>query len=118
MTGKLHLNRNHNSKSRLNSIAVLCRLVLYQNEVYRLPPKCRAVRVLGGIAWMAVAGQDIFIARGEIMALASTKDFALVSALGNDPLILEVLGDDDRHFHSYVGWMPLNEIEMSTHPGE
>lgn len=37
------------------------RLTLYPNEVFRLPQGGHLVRVLLGIAWLTVAGEDIIL---------------------------------------------------------
>ena len=68
----------------------MLRLVLYQHELCRLPLKCRSIRVLAGQAWVTLAGGDLVLTPGEKMRFAPTKDFALVSALGNVPLIVEI----------------------------
>jgi hypothetical protein len=49
--------------------------------------------VVAGAAWLTVAGKDIFLKRGESMRLLGGKELALVSALGQTPLILEVFGE-------------------------
>ena len=76
-----------------NLAAAMLRLVLYPHELCRLPPKCRGIRVLVGQAWVTLAGEDLVLTPGEKMRFAPTKDFALVSALGNVPLIVEVQDD-------------------------
>ena len=70
--------------------AVMLRLLLYQDEVYRLPRTARGVRVLAGRAWLTVAGEDVFVTPGEQVTLSVRKDGALISALGQLPLILEI----------------------------
>jgi hypothetical protein len=65
------------------------RLVLYRNEMYRLPHACRKVQVLSGVAWMTVAGEDVFLTQGEKTSFTLGKG-VLISALGNTPLILEI----------------------------
>ena len=70
--------------------AVMLRLLLYQDEVYRLPRAAREVRVLAGRAWLTVAGEDVFVTPGEQLSLSARKDGALISALGQLPLILEI----------------------------
>jgi hypothetical protein len=75
---------------------VLLRLVLYRGEVYRLPPACRRVRVRSGAAWVSFAGQDLVLACGEEARFVPGKDFAVVSPVGPNPLILEILGGSRR----------------------
>jgi hypothetical protein len=68
----------------------MLRLLLYPGELYRLPPAARGVRVLAGRAWLTVAGEDIFVTLGEKISSPPGKDGALISALGQSPLILEI----------------------------
>jgi len=78
------------------SADVALRLVLYRGEVYRFPPAGRGLRILKGRAWVSYAGEDILVARGDEACLASGQGFALVSAVGRSPLILEVVEQDCR----------------------
>jgi hypothetical protein len=80
-------------KNRLNNTGLMVRLMLQQEEVFRLPAASRSVQVVAGAAWLTVAGKDIFLKRGESIRLLTDKEMALVSALGQPPLILEVFGD-------------------------
>ena len=70
--------------------AAMLRLVLYPHELCRLPQNSRGIRVLAGQAWVTLAGEDLVLTPGEKMRFAPTKDFALVSALGDVPLIVEI----------------------------
>ena len=80
-------------KSRLDSAGLILRLMLRHNEVFRLPAISRGVQVVSGRAWLTVAGEDIFLKNGQRLWLVTDRDTALVSAVGQAPLILEVLGD-------------------------
>lgn len=100
------LNMMDVSKHNLNSSTIMYRLLLYKHEVYRLPEKCQGVRVLAGVAWLTLGGQDIFLRRGEKKFFTVHGDFALVSALGNTPLVLEVLGNNCQHFHMALASSP------------
>ena len=75
------------------SADVALRLVLYRGEVYRFPPAGRGLRILKGRAWVSYAGEDIVLARGDEACLTSSQGFALVSAVGCNPLILEIVED-------------------------
>jgi len=75
------------------SADVALRLVLYRGEVYRFSPAGRGLRTLKGRAWVTYAGEDIFLARGDEVCLAPSQGFALISAVGRTPLILEVVQD-------------------------
>jgi hypothetical protein len=78
------------------STRVILRLVLYQDEVYRLPEDCQAVRARSGRAWVTFAGRDIVLEAGQEARFGSGKDIAVVSCVGRAPLILEILGRGRR----------------------
>jgi len=66
------------------------RILIYADELYRLPiPVCH-VRAVRGIAYITFAGDDIILHPGECMALDTAPDRALVSPLGNAALTLEL----------------------------
>ena len=50
------------------------------------------IRVLSGRAWVTVPEKDMFLSPGDKVVLNPQKAFALASALGNVPLVLEVRG--------------------------
>lgn len=66
-------------------------LTLKKNEVVRVPLAAQKVQILSGTAWITVAGEDIILQAGEKAALPSQQDFAVLSALGDAPLIVDVL---------------------------
>jgi hypothetical protein len=74
----------------------LLRLMLYAKEVYRLPRACRAIRVLSGMAWLTINDEDIFLGRDEQVMVPVTKAGAIISALGNTPLIFEARSGCNR----------------------
>ncbi len=78
------------------SASVVLRLILYHGEVYRLAPTGRWIRILRGRAWVTYAAKDILLARGDEAHFASGQGFALVSAVGRTPLVLEILGPESR----------------------
>ncbi len=81
------------SKKRLNQTSLMVRLTLVRhNEVFRLPVAGRSIEVVAGTAWVTVNGRDIFLASREKLWLPSRRDAALISALGRNPLILEIFG--------------------------
>jgi hypothetical protein len=77
-------------KNNPASSSPFLRLILYKNEIFHLPQACQEIRVLAGCAWLTLDGQDIILTRGDQLWLAKNRDFALVSALGQNPLIFEV----------------------------
>ncbi len=68
------------------------RLILYKDEIFRLPQGGREIRVLSGRAWETVSEKDLFLSSGDRLALSPQKNLALASALGNTTLVLEVWG--------------------------
>lgn len=66
------------------------RLILNKGEVFRFSA-CREIYALSGIAWVTVAGKDIILNSQEKVLLSSQQDFAVISALGDVPLIVEIL---------------------------
>ena len=66
------------------------RIILMKNEVYRLPQTHREIQVLSGIAWITLDKQDIILRSLEKVSLSPSKDFAVISALNNMPLIVAV----------------------------
>ena len=66
------------------------RIILMKNEVYRLPQTHREIQVLSGIAWITLDKQDIILHSPEKSSLPLSKNFAVISALNNMPLIVAV----------------------------
>ena len=73
-------------------VAQMLRLVLYRDEIFRVPGASTCIRVLSGNAWLTVDGQDIIVAGGETASVRSKKDFALVSTFDSNPLVFELCG--------------------------
>ncbi|AFZ09052.1 hypothetical protein Osc7112_4768 [Oscillatoria nigro-viridis PCC 7112] len=69
------------------------RIILMENEVYRLPQTHREIQVLSGTAWITLDQQDIILQSSEKASLPPSKNFALISALNNMPLIMAVWQD-------------------------
>jgi hypothetical protein len=83
---------------------LLMRLMLQPKELFRLTPVSRSLKVVAGAAWVTANGQDIFLASGESLSLPPHGDVALISALGNNTLILEVFGTDLPKKTYEMGW--------------
>lgn len=96
--GLMRSDADQSSQSSLGrqpvALVPMLRLILYKNEVCRIPHSYGEVRVVSGSAWVTMNGRDMFLVRGERVSLDSSEDMALVSALGKAPLILEVRNDD------------------------
>lgn len=86
-----------NHKHHQNISTPMLRLVLYKGEVYRLPATSQGIRVLSGVAWVTVTGEDRFLLSNEQASLRLNNEIALVSALDRTPLVLEVWGDNKLH---------------------
>jgi hypothetical protein len=80
---------------RYSECAAPDRIILMKNEVYRLPQNHREVQVLLGIAWITVDKQDIILHGPEKISLPPSKNFAVISALSNMPLIMAVCSTVD-----------------------
>ena len=72
------------------------RIILMNNEVYRLPQTHREIKVLSGIAWITLDQQDIILQSPEKASLPPSRNFAVISALNNMPLILAVGQDKNQ----------------------
>ncbi len=81
---------------RYSELAAPDRIILMKDEVYRLPQTHREVQVLLGIAWITLDKQDIILHSPEKASLPPSKDFAVISALNNMPLILAVWQDKTK----------------------
>lgn len=82
---------------------VMLRLVVYSHEVYHLPAESQGVKVVSGVAWLTVAGKDLIL-RGGDRVLLNTDQVALISALGAQPLMLEVLTAQETQPHIPFSW--------------
>jgi hypothetical protein len=72
------------------STPAILRLVLYQGELCRLPQGYTNLHVVAGSGWVSVAGADLILNAEDRIRLPRRGDVALVSALSQSPLILEV----------------------------
>jgi hypothetical protein len=70
---------------------VTLRLVLYKNEVCRLPREHQGIIVREGVAWMTRDGEDAVLCAGESVRFGRGKWATVVSAL-TGPLVIEVIG--------------------------
>jgi hypothetical protein len=75
---------------KISELTAPNRIILMENEVYRLPQTHREIQVLSGIAWITLDQQDIILQSPEKASLPPSKNFAVISALNNMPLILAV----------------------------
>ncbi len=66
------------------------RLVLCAGEVHRIRRPHAQVRVVFGVAHVSQAGRDIIVSAGDCTMIDDKADVALLSALGKQPLIVEL----------------------------
>jgi hypothetical protein len=74
-----------------DDFCVALRTILYRGEACRLPRRCPGLRVVSGEAWVAFDGRDTVIGAGEVLLLEGKRGFAVVSPVGREALVLEVL---------------------------
>jgi hypothetical protein len=67
------------------------RMVLLPGELFRVPDRKRALRVLSGTAWVSFAGMDHAVRGNESLDLRRAKDCVLVSEADGQPLVVEIV---------------------------
>jgi len=72
---------------------VTLRIVLYKDEVARLPRDHRRLVVREGVAWITREGEDTILRAGDNVTFRRGKWATVVSAI-DGPLVIEVLGAD------------------------
>ncbi len=77
--------------------SIQMRLMLLKGEVQRVETNYRGLLVRSGRAWVTLQGKDLVLNRGDEIALEGPRDAAVVSAVGREPLIIELLGEAPRH---------------------
>jgi hypothetical protein len=63
---------------------------LNRGQAHSIGRKARFVRVISGVAWVTLGGKDFILADGEEMALQSGRPRAVITAVGEQPIIYEV----------------------------
>ncbi|MBX3012209.1 MAG: hypothetical protein KF832_11915 [Caldilineaceae bacterium] len=66
------------------------RILLYPNELYRVPSSYRQVRTAQGVAHISHHGRDFVVHPGEWLCLERSTDVALVSPLRSEAVVLEL----------------------------
>jgi hypothetical protein len=66
------------------------RLLLYADELYRVPSFYRQVCIEQGVAYISQNGRDFIVPTGEGIALNGGKEAILVSPLGGKSLVVEL----------------------------
>ena len=67
------------------------RLALRSGEALKIPAVGRHVNVLAGTAWISQAGKDIVVPARRCLQVEGSKDAAVVSPVGREGLLIEVL---------------------------
>ncbi len=62
------------------------------SDTHRLPSSVTQIRVLSGNAWVTAFGKDIILHQGESALFVPGENDAVVTALGDVPLVVEELG--------------------------
>jgi hypothetical protein len=102
-------------KSNLE-LLVPCQFTLEKSEVFRIPSACKELHVLAGNAWITVAGRDIVLTSGETVSLETKKDRAILSALGNKSVSLEVILTAHTNFHGIaISRLTLQNAQLSEY---
>lgn len=65
------------------------RLTVNTGETTRLPDTFRQFRVLAGCGWMSANGEDRVLQPGDVVSLTTKRDFAVLTVLGTQPIIIE-----------------------------
>jgi hypothetical protein len=66
-------------------------ITLYPGDLYRLPPSYQQVRIVRGLAHISRDGKDFILQSGELIRFEGRRDFALVSPLRDESLVIELL---------------------------
>jgi hypothetical protein len=66
------------------------RILLYADELYRVPLHCRRLHIIHGTAYLSQDGQDFVLRPGEFICFAQTKGVVLVSPLRSPTLVIEL----------------------------
>lgn len=66
------------------------RILLYRDELYRVPPCYETLRVIAGVALVTQGTRDLILSPGHEAQLKRNQDVALVSALRGSQLVVEL----------------------------
>lgn len=91
LTTSLNWVRNYSHKAKSNFQIMPRRFILENDEVFRINYFYSEFQVLSGVAWVTIEGKDLILHSGERLKFESKRTVALISALGKQQLIVEVL---------------------------
>lgn len=66
------------------------RILLYRDELYRVPSCYESLRVIAGVALVTQGARDLILTPGHEAHLERNQDIALVSALRGSQLVVEL----------------------------
>ncbi len=69
----------------------LIRVMLMGREILSIPAGNRRLRIRSGRAWVTVDGRDLTLVRGQEVGLVPRAGKAVVSTLGEMPVVVELL---------------------------
>jgi len=78
-------------RASAETVPSILRLVLLPGETLRIPGAPARIRALSGTAWITRDGHDMLLAAGEARELPASRDCAVISAIGTEALLFEVL---------------------------
>ncbi len=68
----------------------ILRIALLPGELVRVPRSHKHLHVLSGTAWISDNARDVVADRGACVGLSRSRNSALVSGVGGQPLLLEI----------------------------
>lgn len=66
------------------------RVHLDGRAAHSLPARGQTLHMVSGRAWVTLDGQDLIALTGEHVTLTKSSDIAVISALGERPLVFEI----------------------------
>ena len=66
------------------------RIWLRYREQLHIPPSSKKISMLEGRAWVTMEGLDYVLAAGDCLSVCGKKGDAVISALGEDSIVIEL----------------------------
>jgi hypothetical protein len=83
----------HPSGHILSQQPITQRVLLYPGELYHVPAVAHHVQFTAGRAWVSYHGQDMIVNANERVTFTD-HDTALISPLGQNPLVIELVSGE------------------------
>lgn len=80
-----------NLKDGEKPMTIIRTVEFHKGDVYRLPKSVAEIHVLSGQVWVTIPGKDIILRRGESAWFDRHERDAVLSPLGEAPLVVEEL---------------------------